>query len=255
MSDILSVFSLIFLICLSPFIGLSIKKMKDYSLLKKILSDKTENDIDFSELFSFLHLILNIIVIILILQKKDFTVLILLVIFSDLCRGFSLLYSKDKKALKFGLKRLLFILKYGFVILLFIPVYKYLNGSFILSDFLDNFIIKSVPLFFISFLFASIFKLDFLDEFDKEFLYVSKNTGVFLIFGKQFELVSVLILLSLFYMKFSFFAYVISFCLLFLTYFVMSRFKFINIDNLKFYYNISIFLGILNIVYLIFTKS
>lgn len=254
MSDILSVFILIFLICLSPFIGMSIKKMKDYSLFKKVLSDKTENEIDFSELFSFLHLILNIIAIILILQKKDFTVLILLVIFADLCRGVSLLYSKDKKALKFGLKRLLHILKYGFVILLSIPVYKYLNGSFLLSDFLDKFIIKSVPLFFISFLFASIFKLDFLDEFDKEFLYVSKNTSKFLIFGKQFEGVSVFLLLSLFYIKFSFFAYVISFGILFLIYFVMSKFK-LNISNLNFLYNISIFLGILNIVYLIFLKS
>lgn len=252
---ILSFLSIVILICLSPFIGMSVKKMNDYSLFKKILDYNKEEDIDFSELFSFLHLILNIIAIILILQKKDFTVLILLVIFSDLCRGVSLIYSKDKKALKFGLKRLHNILQYGFVIILFIPVYEYFNSSFLLSDFSENFIIKSVPLFFISFFLASIVKLDFFDEFAKEFLYVSKSVGIFLIFGKQFEVVSVLILLSLFYMKFSFFAYVISFCLLFLTYFVMSRFKFINIDNLKFYYNISIFLGILNIVYLIFTKS
>ncbi|MBR0519524.1 hypothetical protein IJJ97_07010 [bacterium] len=234
---------------------MSIKKVKDYAIFKKILSYETENDIDFSELFSFLNLILNIIAVILILQKKDFTVLILLVIFADLCRGVSLLYSKDKRALKFGLKRLLYILKYGFVILLFIPVYKYLNGSFLLSDFSENFIIKSVPLFFISFLFASIVKLDFLDEFDKEFLYVSKNMGIFLILGKQFEVVSVLLLLSLFYVKFSFFAYVISFCLLFSIYFIISKFKFINGSNLHFLYNISIFLGFLNIVYLIFLKS
>ena len=102
---------ILLLIILSPFIGMSLKKMKDFSELKKIISNKIEyKDIDFSDLFLGLHLILNILVIVLIIQKKDITVLILLSIFADLFRGFSMLYSEDKKALKIGLNRICSIL-------------------------------------------------------------------------------------------------------------------------------------------------
>ena len=242
--------SILFLI-ISPFIGMSLKKMKDFSELKKIISDKIEyKDIDFSDLFSGLYLILNIVAIVLIIQKKDITVLILLSIFADLFRGFSMLYSEDKKALKIGLNRIYSILKYGFVILLFIPVYKFLNGTFLLCDMSEKFMLISVPLFFIAFFIASIVKLDFLDEFEDEFLHVSKISSTFLILGRQFEIVVVLLLLSLFYVKFSIFAFVISFLFLFLFYNFAKK-----LSKLNFLYIVSVFLGFLNILYLIFLKS
>lgn len=242
---------ILLLIILFPFIGMSLKKMKDFSELKKIISNKIEyKDIDFSDLFSGLHLILNILVIVLIIQKKDITVLILLSIFADLFRGFSMLYSEDKKALKIGLNRICSILKYGFVFLLFIPVYKFLNGTFLLCDTSEKFILVSVPLFFIAFLFASVVKLDFLDEFDDEFLYVSKISATFLILGRQFEIIVILLLLSLFYVKFSIFAFIISFVLLFIIYNLAK-----NLSKLNFLYIVSVFLGFLNILYLIFLKS
>ena len=44
---------ILLLIILSPFIGMSLKKMKDFFELKKIISNKIEyKDIDFSDLFS-----------------------------------------------------------------------------------------------------------------------------------------------------------------------------------------------------------
>ena len=248
--------NILFLI-ISPFIAMSVKRMKDFSFLKKIICDKIEDEnIGFAELFSGVHLIINILVIILILQKKDFTVLILLSIFADLFRGFSMLYSNDKKSFKIALNRLCKILKYGFVILLFLPVYKFLNGTFLICDISENFMIKSVPFFFISFLFASILKLDFFEEFDKDIIHVSKISSLFLILGRQFEIVVILLLLSLFYVKFSIFAFVISFLLLFVIYFIISKFNFSkDVLNFNFLYIISVFLGFLNIIYLIFLKS
>lgn len=242
---------ILLLIIMSPFIGMSLKKMKDFSELKKIISNKIEyKNIDFSDLFSGLHLILNILVIVLIIQRKDITVLILISLFADLFRGFSMLYSEDKKAFKLGLNRIYKIFKYGFIILLFIPVYKFLNGTFLLCDISEKFMIGSVPLFFSAFFIASMVKLDFLDEFYNEFFHVSKISATFLILGRQFESVVVLLLLSLFYIKFSIFAFIISFLLLFIVYnFAKKLYKF------NFLYMVSVFLGFLNILYLIFLKS